>query len=69
MACTATTEEALLALHMGKTTLYKMRKLGYLQPGKHYRAVGIGKIQNRWLWDIEAIQRDLEVRTRRILMS
>ena len=54
---------------MGRTTLYKMRKHGYLKPGEHYRAKGIGKLQHRWLWDIEAIQRALEVRTRRILMS
>lgn len=69
MACTATTEETLVALRMGRTTLYKMRKHGYLKPGEHYRAKGIGKLQHRWLWDIEAIQRALEVRTRRILTS
>ena len=69
MACTATTQEALAVLRMGKTTLYRLRKEGYLKPGEHYRSVGLGKLHHKWLWDPEAIQRALEVRTRRILMT
>ena len=69
MACTATTEEASVALRMSRGTLYKLRKAGHLKAGEHYRGVGLGKIRPHWLWDIEAVQRALEVRTRRLSLS
>jgi hypothetical protein len=52
------TREAVEALGMSRSTLYRLKRNGHLFPGVHYAAQTPGKTSLR-LWAIEAIREEM----------
>ena len=66
---THTTTEACIALHVSDSTLRRLRRMGVLQAGVHFRAVGAGISKPALLWDVKATDEALANRSQLIGMN
>lgn len=67
MSFSSTTAELIRQSGLSDSTLYRLRKEGVLRPGRDYRANGYGTKQPRLVWDPEAVDKTLTLRSKRVL--
>ena len=65
MRFSKSTAELRDVLSVSDSSLYRLRKIGVLRPGVHYRAQGYGSIKPQLRWDPEAVESALAQRTKR----
>lgn len=63
---TASTPELCAALGICRQTVRRLITEGWLQPGKHYRQQGVGRVRPHLLWNVAAVDEVLDQRTRRL---
>ena len=62
-----TTAEVCDHLRLSDTTLRRLRREGFLKPGHHFRAKGTGDNRPQLLWNPDAVDQALAMRSRRVL--
>lgn len=67
MSFQMTTAEVSQHLRLSVSSIFRLRKQGVLKPGIHFRANGAGLHSPTLLWNPEAVDQALAMRSRRIL--
>jgi hypothetical protein len=67
MTFSASSLECCHFLGISDTTLRKFRVEGILQPGTHFRVIGLGRVKPRLRWNLEACEQTLARASKRFV--